>query len=82
MAETMQCPEVGFFGIVIQIQRQADGNVSEELGNLSWVLRDCKNMKAKIQTLSMEAKNSAVIIDSLPAVVAVPVYFSNPNYIM
>lgn len=82
MTETMPCPEAGFFGIVIQIQSQAGGNLSEALGNLSRVLRDRKKMKAKIQALSMEAKASAAIIGSLPVVVAVLVFFSSPNYIM
>ncbi|MDX8435865.1 MULTISPECIES: type II secretion system F family protein [Mesorhizobium] len=82
MSETMPCAEAGFFGIVIQIQSQAGGNLSEALGNLSRVLRDRKKMKAKVQALSMEAKASAVIIGALPFVVAFLVYLSSPNYIM
>ncbi|GAA2869985.1 type II secretion system F family protein [Aminobacter sp. P9b] len=82
MTETMPCPEAGFFGIVIQIQSQAGGNLSEALGNLSRVLRDRKKMKAKVQALSMEAKASAVIIGALPIIVATLVYLSSPNYIM
>ena len=82
MPETMPCPEAGFFGIVIQIQQQAGGNLSEALGNLSRVLRDRKKMKAKVQALSMEAKASAAIIGALPFIVALLVYLSSPNYIM
>nr|WP_295461755.1 type II secretion system F family protein [Mesorhizobium sp.] len=82
MTETMPCTEAGFFGIVIQIQQQAGGNLSEALGNLSRVLRDRKKMKAKVQALSMEAKASAVIIGALPFIVAFLVYLSSPNYIM
>jgi tight adherence protein B len=81
MTETMPCPEAGFFGIVIQIQQQAGGNLSEALGNLSRVLRDRKKMKAKVQALSMEAKASAVIIGALPFLVAFLVYLSSPSYI-
>ncbi|MBX3578266.1 MAG: type II secretion system F family protein [Rhizobiaceae bacterium] len=82
MSETMPCPEASFFGIVIQIQQQAGGNLSEALGNLSRVLRDRKKMKAKVQALSMEAKASAAIIGALPFIVAFLVYLSSPNYIM
>lgn len=82
MQETMPCSEASFFGIVIQIQQQAGGNLSEALGNLSRVLRDRKKMKAKVQALSMEAKASAVIIGILPFMVAFLVYLSSPNYIM
>ncbi|MFC5385127.1 type II secretion system F family protein [Aquamicrobium segne] len=82
MSETMPCTEAAFFGIVIQIQSQAGGNLSEALGNLSRVLRDRKKMKAKVAALSMEAKASAVIIGSLPFIIALLVYLSSPSYIM
>ena len=82
MGETMPCPEASFFGIVIQIQQQAGGNLSEALGNLSRVIRDRKKMKARVQALSMEARASAVIIGALPFIVAFLVYLSSPNYIM
>ncbi|MCV0381511.1 type II secretion system F family protein [Nitratireductor sp.] len=81
MGETMPCPEANFFGIVIQIQAQAGGNLSEALANLSRVLRNRKKMKAKVQALSMEAKASAVIIGALPFVVAFLVYLTSPTYI-
>lgn len=82
MQETMPCPEASFFGIVIQIQQQAGGNLSEALANLSRVLRDRKKMKARVNALSMEAKASAAIIGALPFIVAFLVYLSSPNYIM
>jgi len=82
MPETMPCTEASFFGIVIQIQSQAGGNLSEALGNLSRVLRDRKKMKAKVQALSMEAKASAAIIGALPFIVAFLVYLSSPLYLM
>ena len=82
MPETMPCTEASFFGIVIQIQSQAGGNLSEALGNLSRVLRDRKKMKAKVAALSMEAKASAAIIGALPFIVAFLVYLSSPNYMM
>lgn len=82
MGETMPCPEANFFGIVIQIQAQAGGNLSEALSNLSRVLRNRKKMKAKVQALSMEAKASAVIIGALPFIVAFMVYVTSPTYIM
>jgi tight adherence protein B len=82
MSETMPCAEASFFGIVIQIQQAAGGNLSEALGNLSRVIRDRKKMKAKVAALSMEAKASAVIIGALPFIVAFLVYMASPAYIM
>ncbi len=82
MAFTMPLPEVNFFGIVISMQAQAGGNLSETLGNVSKVLRDRRKMKAKVNALSMEAKASAVIIGSLPFIVSLLVYFTAPDYLM
>lgn len=79
--EHIPCSEANFFGIVIQIQSQAGGNLSEALGNLSRVIRDRKKMKAKVDALSMEAKASAAIIACLPFIVTVLVYLSSPGYI-
>ncbi|WP_372338829.1 type II secretion system F family protein [Mangrovibrevibacter kandeliae] len=73
--------ETNFFSIVITIQSQAGGNLSEALSNLSKVLRERKKMKAKIQAVSMEAKASGGIIGSLPVVVALLVYVTTPDYI-
>lgn len=81
MYETMPCSEANFFAIVIQIQAQAGGNLSEALGNLSGVLRSRAQMKAKVQAMSMEAKASAAIIAALPPIVTILVYFSSPEYI-
>ncbi|MEX6508874.1 type II secretion system F family protein [Jiella sp. M17.18] len=72
--------EANFFAIVIGIQAQAGGNLSEALGNLSRVLRDRKKMKGKIQAMSMEAKASGAIIGSLPFLVFFLVTITTPDY--
>ncbi|MBB6487588.1 type II secretion system F family protein [Rhizobium lusitanum] len=80
MLNHMPLQEVNFFSIVITVQAQAGGNLSEALGNLSRVLRDRKKMKAKVQALSMEAKASAVIIGALPFIVMTLVSLTSPQY--
>ncbi|MEZ2130247.1 MULTISPECIES: type II secretion system F family protein [unclassified Sinorhizobium] len=82
MTNQVPLQEVNFFAIVIAIQSQAGGNLSEALSNLSRVLRDRRKMKAKIKALSMEAKASAVIIGALPFIVALLVYLTSPQYMM
>ncbi|THF48964.1 type II secretion system F family protein [Allorhizobium terrae] len=81
MFSAMPLQEVNFFSIVITIQSQAGGNLSEALANLSKVLRERRKMRAKVSALSMEAKASAVIIGSLPFVVTLLVYLTSPDYI-
>lgn len=81
MMNRMPLAEVRFFAIVIAIQQQAGGNLSEALGNLSGVLRDRKQLAAKVQAMSAEAKASALVLGSLPFVVMGMVYVSTPDYI-
>lgn len=82
LPERIPLPEANFFAIVIAIQQQSGGNLSEALGNLSRVLRARKKMRGKIKAVSMEAKASASIIGSLPLIVMALVYLTSPNYIM
>jgi tight adherence protein B len=81
MAERVPVAETNFFAIVIAIQGQAGGNLSEALGNLSRVLRARKAMKAKIGAMSMEAKASAAIIGAVPFLVVAALYVSSPKYV-
>ena len=74
--------EVRFLSIVVAIQQQAGGNLSEALANLSGVLRDRFRMQMKIKALSSEAKTSAMVLASLPPGVMMMVYLSSPDYIM
>ena len=73
--------EVNFFIVVITVQQQSGGNLSEALSNLAVVLRNRKKMKAKVKALSAEAKASALIIGSLPVFVAAAVSVVSPAYL-
>lgn len=81
MMDRMPLPEVKFFAIVIAIQQQAGGNLSEALGNLSGVLRDRTKMQLKVKALSAEAKAGAAVLAALPPIVTLLVYLSSPKYI-
>ncbi|HTQ14411.1 MAG TPA: type II secretion system F family protein [Rhizomicrobium sp.] len=81
MYESMPTSEVSFFAIVMTIQQKSGGNLSEALSNLSGVLRDRKRLQGKIRAMSSEAKASAMIIGSLPPMVAFLVWMSTPTYI-
>ena len=78
--ERLPIPEVNFFVVVITVQQQAGGNLSEALGNLANVLRERKKMKAKVKALASEANASAMIIGSLPFLVGGLVSLVSPAY--
>lgn len=73
--------EANFFAVVVTIQGQLGGNLSEALGNLSRVLRERKMMKQKIKAFSSEATASGAIIASMPVVVAGILSLTSPDYI-
>ncbi len=79
--QSVPTPETNFFAIVIAIQSSAGGNLSEALGNLSKVLRERRKMADKIKAFSTEAKTSAMIIGSLPFIVAGLIAFTTPGYL-
>lgn len=81
MMARLPLPEVNFFAIVVGIQQQSGGNLSEALGNLAGVLRDRKTLAAKVQAMSSEAKASASVLGSLPFAVTALVYLTSPGYI-
>jgi tight adherence protein B len=82
LCDRIPLPEVRFLAIVVAIQQQAGGNLSEALGNLSGVLRDRVSLQMKVKALSAEAKASAGVLACLPPGVMFMVYVSSPNYIM
>ncbi|MBA2126644.1 secretion system protein F [Hyphomicrobium methylovorum] len=82
MCQTMPISEVRFLAIVIGIQQQAGGNLSEALSNLSSVLRDRHMLAMKVKALSAEAKASAMVLASLPPGVMFMVFVTTPDYIM
>lgn len=82
LLDRVPLPEVNFFVVVISVQQQSGGNLSEALGNLARVLRNRKKMKQKVKAMSSEAKASAGIIGSLPIVVALIVSLVSPGYLL
>ncbi len=81
LVDRVPVPEANFFSIVVGIQQKAGGNLSEALSNLSRVLRDRKKMKAKVKAVASEANASAMIIGSMPFVVAGLIYLTSPQYL-
>jgi len=79
--ERMPIAELRYFAIVVSIQLQTGGNLSETLTKLSEVLRSRKRMRDKVQAFSSEAKASAMIIGSLPFVVMILLSAMSPQYV-
>lgn len=81
LADRVPLTEVNFFAIVIGLQTKTGGRLAESLDNLVMVLRSRVQLRAKIRSMSSEAKASGGIIAALPVVVSLLVYITSPQYI-
>lgn len=77
----MPLTEMQMFATGLTIQAQTGSSLSEVLMNLAGVIRSRFRLKRKIKALSSEAIASASIIAALPCVVALGLWFVNPDYI-
>lgn len=73
--------EYKFFAIVLAIQQQTGSNLAETLAGLSSVLRERKKMADQVKSITSEARTTAMIIGSLPFVMAAVMTLTSYEYI-
>ncbi len=73
--------EVYFFSLSIIVQAKTGGDLADIILSLSKVLKNRKSLLLKIQTLSSEAKMSAIIMGCIPIFIVFAIGFIDPNYI-
>jgi tight adherence protein B len=81
IARRLDIQELKFLVVSLSIQQQTGGNLAEILQNLSLMIRRREQVKLKIRAMSSEARASALIIGSLPFIMALIIFFVNPSYI-
>jgi tight adherence protein B len=79
-ARRLAIPEFNFLVISLSIQQETGGNLAEILEKLSDMVRRREQMRLKVKAMSSEARASAMIIGSLPFIMAVIIFFINPGY--
>jgi tight adherence protein B len=79
-AKRLVIPEFNFLVISLSIQQETGGNLAEILEKLSDMVRRREQMRLKVKAMSSEARASAMIIGSLPFVMAGVISFVNPEY--
>lgn len=79
-ARRLQIAEFNFLVISLAIQQETGGNLAEILEKLSDMVRRREQMRLKVKAMSSEARASAMIIGSLPFIMAGVINFVNPTY--
>ncbi len=72
--------DLRYFVIAVLIHREAGGNLSEILGNISQIIRDRLQLLGKIRVLSAEGRLSAWILGLLPFCTAAVINLLNPQF--
>lgn len=73
--------DLRYFVIAVLIQREAGGNLTEVLANLSSLIRNRLQLQSKIRVLTAEGRISAWILGLLPFALALLMNFANPEFI-
>lgn len=82
LASRINEQDVRFFAVVLSVQQETGGNLSEIIGNLSNILRKRKQLRHKIHAFTAEGRATGVVLGSLPIVVFGALYFARKEYVM
>lgn len=80
LANRLDDPDVRFFAVVIGIQQESGGNLSEILGNISNVIRQRRQLKLRIRALSSEGRATAWIIGGLIVLLTITIQVMAPQH--
>ena len=64
------------------LQRQTGGDAAEILDKIGKLIRERFQIKGQIKALTGEGRLSGVVLLALPIVLAIYMYFRNPDYMM
>lgn len=74
--------DIDIFVTAILIQRQVGGNLSEILDVLANTIRDRIKLRGDIKTITAQSKMSAVVVGSIPFVLALILNLLNPEFML
>ena len=81
MAERLENEDLGWVVEAIEIQHEVGGNLAEVLDTVTNTIRERNQLRRQVQALSAEGKISAIILISLPLVIAFFIAMISPDYL-
>ncbi len=81
LASRINEPDIRFFVVVLSVQQETGGNLSEIVSNLSGVIRKRKQLRHKIKAMTSEGKATGYVLGSLPVLVFIALKFVSPGYL-
>jgi tight adherence protein B len=81
---TLRVPslDLRFFVTSILLQRQTGGDAAEILDKIGYLIRERFQIRGQVKALTAEGRLSGVVLLALPILLAIYMYFRNPEYVM
>ena len=74
--------DVHFFVSAVLLQKRTGGNLAELLDNLAYLIRERFKLRGRIRAISAHGRMSGLVLSMIPMVVAVLMFYTNPEYIL
>jgi tight adherence protein B len=81
LAKRVPLLDVHFFVSAVLLQKRTGGNLAEILDKLAYVIRERFKLRGRIRAVSAHGKMTATALSSIPAAVAVLMFYTNPDYV-
>ncbi len=81
MADKLDLADVNFFVVVLSVQQETGGSLTEVLTNLSSIIRKRKQLRAKIRAMTSEGRATSYILGGIPILEFGVLYYITPSYL-
>lgn len=81
LSQRIDEPDIRFFVVVLAVQQEVGGNLTEVLSNLSAIIRKRKHLRLKIRALTSEGRATAWVLGLLPLFEFGAIYMVAPTHL-
>ncbi len=81
LAKRVPSLDVHFFVSAVLLQKRTGGNLAEILDKLAYVIRERFKLRGRIRAVSAHGRMTATALSAIPGVVAVLMFYTNPDYV-
>ncbi len=80
LTRRVDCPDLTFFVVSVNIQRETGGNLAEIVSTIARLVRERFKLHGQVKVLSAEGRMSAYVLLALPIAIALVIRIINPEY--